>query len=79
MRAQKSPYPLAFARTALRLGLVAAGLRRGDAVLLPEFVCEVIIEPPGDWVCALFITRSTISCVPSGEIWKPAPTPAFAA
>lgn len=45
MRAQKSPYPFAFARNALRLGLVAAGLRRGDAVLLPEFVCEVIIEP----------------------------------
>jgi hypothetical protein len=43
-RAQKSPYPFAFARTALRVGVVAAGLRKGDAVLVPEFTYGPLIE-----------------------------------
>ncbi len=40
-----SPYPFAYARTALKYGLRARGFESGDEVLVPEFVCESLLEP----------------------------------
>ena len=39
------PYKFAYARTALKYGLKSLGFRRGEALLVPEFVCDVLIEP----------------------------------
>jgi hypothetical protein len=40
-----SPYKFAFSRTALKYGLAAIGFKPGDALLVPEFVCEALVEP----------------------------------
>lgn len=39
------PYRFAYARTALKYGLMAVGCQRGDVVLVPEFVCTSVLEP----------------------------------
>ncbi|NHA15373.1 DegT/DnrJ/EryC1/StrS family aminotransferase [Thioalkalivibrio sp. XN279] len=40
-----SPYPFAYARTALKYGLKALGFTHGDEVLVPDFLCESLVEP----------------------------------
>jgi perosamine synthetase len=41
----KSPYKFAYARTALKYGLKESGILRGNGVLVPDFICDSIIEP----------------------------------
>lgn len=33
------------ARTALKFGLIAIGLKTGDAVLVPEYICDILLHP----------------------------------
>jgi perosamine synthetase len=39
------PYKFGYARTALKYGLRALQLQPGDALLVPDFNCEAIVEP----------------------------------
>lgn len=41
---RKPPYPFAYGRNALALGVRALGLRAGDVVLCPDFVCHTVPE-----------------------------------
>ena len=36
------PYAFAYARTALKIGVLSLGLGEGDKVLVPEFVCDTV-------------------------------------
>jgi perosamine synthetase len=40
-----SPYKFGFARTALKFGLRASGFGPGDSLLVPELICESLVEP----------------------------------
>lgn len=42
---QSPPYRFAYARTALKYGLKAFGFECTDQVIVPEFVCESLLEP----------------------------------
>lgn len=39
------PYKFAYARTALKFGLQALKIERGQGVLVPEFICDSALEP----------------------------------
>ncbi len=39
------PYKFAYSRTALKFGLIAAGVVYGDSILVPGFICESALEP----------------------------------
>jgi len=39
------PYRFAYARTALKYGLQASGFKPGDLLLVPDLVCESLLEP----------------------------------
>ena len=41
----KPPYKFAYARTALKYGLKAIGLKSGDGLLVPDLICDSAIEP----------------------------------
>jgi perosamine synthetase len=42
---QSSPIVFSHARTALKYGLKAHDIKEGDEVLLPDFICEVVVAP----------------------------------
>lgn len=35
----------AYARTALKYGLMSLGFKRGDRILVPDYICEVLLHP----------------------------------
>lgn len=39
------PYVFAYARTALKFGLQVLELKKGDFVLIPEYICDTVIHP----------------------------------
>lgn len=39
------PYKFAYARTALKYGLMASGFKSGDVLLVPDLICESVLEP----------------------------------
>ncbi len=39
------PYKFAYARTALKYGLKARGFKPGDVLLVPDLICESVLEP----------------------------------
>lgn len=45
---QAAPYKFAFARTAFKYGLKATGFRPGDVLLVPDLICESLLEPLSD-------------------------------
>jgi len=42
---QSSPFAFSHARTALKYGLKGHNIKEGDEVLLPDFICEVVLAP----------------------------------
>jgi perosamine synthetase len=42
------PYKFAYARTALKYGLMTAGFQPGDHLLVPDLICESLLEPLGE-------------------------------
>ncbi|MFH7320740.1 DegT/DnrJ/EryC1/StrS family aminotransferase [Desulfurivibrio sp. D14AmB] len=43
-----APYKFAYARTALKYGLQASGFTPGNVVLVPDLICESLLEPLAD-------------------------------
>ena len=41
----KATIAFSHARTALKYGLIGLGLKRGDRVLLPEYICDAMLQP----------------------------------
>jgi perosamine synthetase len=39
------PYKFAYARTAVKYGLISLGIKSGDTLLIPEFICESVLTP----------------------------------
>ena len=41
----KPPFAFSHGRTALKYGLITLGLKQNDVVLIPEFICDVVVNP----------------------------------
>lgn len=42
---QKNPFSFAYARTGLKYGLKALGIKSGSFILIPETICETLLHP----------------------------------
>ena len=39
------PYYFSHGRTALKYGLLSLGLKPGDEILIPDYICDVVLHP----------------------------------